>query len=136
MQDSIESATQSPDTPASGRPRTSNGYLLCTRGAVAGVLGLFTVATTRVVSSKLNQPADDFLYHHCFSNMTIAQSREYVKLDPYVSDHLADFAITTTALFIASGGLSPLYNAGKSIYDRVCSCFRAPDPAVNQSEEV
>jgi len=136
MQNSIESTTQSPDTSASGRPRVSNGKLLCAHGMVAACLGSFTVFATRMVSLKLNQSTNDFLYNHCFNDMAIAEAREYKELSTYTSDYFADFAITTTALFIASGGLTPLYNAGKSIYDRVCSCFRAPDPAVNQSEEV
>ncbi len=115
MQDSTASAAQSSDTPASGRPHASNGYLLFARGTCAGALGTITVLATNAVSSKLNQPAEEFLYDHCLSNMTYAQFREYAELDPFVPNLLADLAITTTALFIASGGLTPLYNAGKSI---------------------
>ncbi len=150
MQDSTAPAAQSSDASVSSRPRASIGKLLCPHAATGAIFGTITVVATHVVSSKLYQPTNNFLYDHCLSNMSNAQISEYGELDPYIPNTVADLAMTTTAFFIASAGPYLLYDAGKSIYDRICSCvdagrsiynrvcssFRTPDPAVNQTEQV
>ena len=129
----IEALTQSPNKSIR---LYAKGLSLCIKGAVPVAFGMWTVLANNVVRSKLNQPADDFLTHHCFSNMTSYERTEYSELSPDISVYFAQAAITATGFFIANGGLCRLYGAGKSIYDRVCSHFSAPDSTINQPEEV
>lgn len=130
----MQQTTESSDT--SYRSHTGSGSSLYVPVMVAGFLGSLTVLATESVRLRLNQPVDDFLHHHCFNNMTSAETSEYAGLVPRYLEWGADLAITSTALFIASGGLGGLYNVGKSIYDRTCSFFRAPDPTLGQHEKV
>ncbi|MGI2026515.1 hypothetical protein [Endozoicomonas acroporae] len=127
----MDATTQSPDNVT----RRNGKHLLqttLTHAAYALAFGSYTALVNKFVVSMLNQPRDDFLVYHCFDNMTIAEKNEYTDLTPFAPVYLSQVAITSTAFFLATGGLCTLYNGCKSIYDRACTCFSGPDVAANQ----
>ncbi len=127
------SAAQSPDR----IPQLCVKGIMCyAQGAIKVAFGVWTVMANHAVRSKLNQSANDFLQHHCFSNMTSAERAEYFELTSYMPVYCAQVAVATTAFFIADGGLCQLFNVGKSIYDRACSYFARPDSRENQTGDV
>uniref|UniRef100_UPI0021493C6E RNA-guided endonuclease InsQ/TnpB family protein n=1 Tax=Endozoicomonas sp. SESOKO1 TaxID=2828742 RepID=UPI0021493C6E len=122
----LMAATDSPDN---STQRQSNGLFTSTISqAIYSVgVGAFAVVVKNQVVSPLNEPGKVFLRRHCFNNMTRAEFDEYGELTPFTPVYLAEIAVTSTAYFVASGGLCKVYEGCKSIYDRVCSHFSAPD---------
>ncbi|WBA79719.1 hypothetical protein [Endozoicomonas sp. GU-1] len=83
-------------------------------------VGVCTTFVKNRVVSPLNDPGKVFLREHCFNNMSRDESDEYGKLTPFTPLYLTEIAVTSTAFFVASGGLCKVYKGCKSIYDRLC----------------
>lgn len=127
-----EVMTQSPDNLTRRHGKSLfRSKLMHAAGSLA--FGMFTVVANTSVDSKLNQPREDFLSYHCLNNLTTAEKNEYLELHPlFVPVYFSQIAVTSTVFFLATGGLCKLYDGCKSIYDRACTCFSAPDATAEQ----
>ncbi|MBO9493489.1 hypothetical protein J7438_05230 [Thalassotalea sp. G20_0] len=127
MPGNTDATTQSPDNLA--RCHGKDHLLPNLMHVAASVfVGTWTVFVNRVVIAKLNEPGHDFLEDH----LTFAEFQEYRELTPHSSLFLSQLAVTSTAIYLASGGLCKLCGGCKSIYDRACTYFSAPDATANQ----
>ncbi|WP_257267260.1 hypothetical protein [Endozoicomonas sp. ONNA2] len=95
--------------------------------------GVCTAFVNHMVNLKMNDPVIDYLNDHCFNNKTGADYGDYSELTPYFPNLLVPLAITSTAFFVFAN-MDKVFDGCKSISDRVCRHFSAPDAAVRQPE--
>ena len=106
---------------------------VCSRVVCSTAFGVCIAVVNHMVNLKLNDPVKDYLNDHCFNNKTNADYGNYSELTPHFPNLLAPIAITSTAFFVYTY-LDKALDGCKSIFDRVCRHFSAPDATVRQPE--
>ncbi|USE33944.1 hypothetical protein [Endozoicomonas sp. SCSIO W0465] len=91
-------------------------------GACALGSGLVSVLCSSAIQSHFDQPAKDFVYHHCLKNLTSDESVQYNNtLNDYSRLSFFASAVVTGSIMLVT---HHLFSAGKQLL----SCSKSPQP--------